>query len=207
MRAHPLDLELFPPAHQEETLGCSADLLLIRAWTPQGLPRVCRHLCAHVWRCSHFRLWSRQVPLGLFSASPGSLTGSFKLLEALLPSPRDCGVPASLCHFGLKSCPGQALRAGWGAHRLPHPQPQPGSDHCPAMPLISLNVPLQHPPPFLLACPPRPLPLPLISLSSGPTLPGSLPCCPRCQFLSLRGPRVQAGSVCLSLTVPVEYLG
>lgn len=80
------------------------------------------------------------------------------------------------------------------------PRLSPGSDHCPAMLLISLNLPLQRPPPFLLACPP------LIS-SSGPTPPGSLPCCPRCQFLSLRGPRVQAGSVCLSLPAPVEYLG
>lgn len=125
MSAHPLDLELFPHAHQEEILDCSADLLLISAWTPQGLPRVCRHLCAHVWRCSHFGLRSRTVPLGLFSASPGSLAGSCKLLEALLPSPRDCGVPASLCRFGLKRCPGQALWAGWGAHQLPHPQAQP----------------------------------------------------------------------------------
>ena len=130
MSTHPLHLGLFPPAHQE-TLGCSADLLLlIFVWTPQGLPCVCRHLCAHMWKCSHFGLWSCQVPLGLFSASSGSLTGSCKLLEALLPSPRDCGVPASLCRFGLKSCPGQGLRAGWGAHRLPHPQALTTDQQC-----------------------------------------------------------------------------
>lgn len=208
-----------PPAHQEEfpAPGCCADpLLLMCVDSPRtaeaGGPRVCGHMCAHVWQCAQFGLRPLSHQLGPFSTSPGSWTGSRKLLEALLPSPppspRDCRCLAYLCCFGLRVALGRH-RAWWGAHLLPHPRLSPCSDHCPALPLYSLNPPLQCPPPFLLPAFAAPCPTPhlLISLSSGATPPGSLPCCPRCQFLSLRGPRVQTGSVCLSLRASVEYGG
>lgn len=206
MSMHPLHLELFPPAHQE-TLGCSADLLLMCVDSPRAASCVQAPLCTRVAMLP-LRALVLSGPFGAVFCIPWEL-GNCKLLEALLPSPRDCGVPASLCHFGLKSCPGQVPRAGWGPHQLPHPQAQPRLCPLPSNAAHQLECASPAPSaiPAGLACPPRPLPLPLISLSSGPTPPGSLPCCPRCQFLSLRGPRVQAGSVCLSLPAPVEYLG
>ena len=124
MSMHPLHLELFPPAHQE-TLGCSADLLLMCVDSPRAASCVQAPVCTRVAMLP-LRALVLSGPFGAVFCIPWEL-GNCKLLEALLPSPRDCGVPASLCHFGLKSCPGQVPRAGWGPHQLPHPQAQLGS--------------------------------------------------------------------------------
>ena len=126
--------------------------------------------------------WQPQVarsPSSLPTFLPQGLSGAW-LISAALAS----------------ELPWAGTGLGGGAHLLPHPRLSLCSDHCPALPLYSLNTPLQCPPPFLPAfTAPCPKPHLLISLSSGSTPPGSLPCCPRCQLLSLRGPRVQTGSV------------
>lgn len=118
MSTHPLCLELFPlPA--SETLGCSADLLLLmivdspRAAALGKAMGVQAHICTCVQR-SHFGLWPCQS-FGAVSTSSGRLT-DWQLQVArssfspcpLLPRLGAVGYMAHPCCFGR----GVALRRG-----------------------------------------------------------------------------------------------
>lgn len=165
-----------PPAHQE-TLGCSADLLLMCVDSPRAASCVQAPVCTRV-AMLRFGLWSCQGPLGAVFC----ILGRLQVARSPSSLPRDCGVPASLCHFGLKSCPGQVppTRAGWGPHSFLILRLSPGSAHCPAMLLISLSVPLQRPLPFLLAWPalPSPAPSPYLIILQVPLLQEAFPAAP-----------------------------
>lgn len=72
-----LCLELSILLTRKSPLGCSADLLfLLCVDSPRvaeaGGPRVCGHMCAHVWLRSCFGLWAPSGHVRLFSASPGA---------------------------------------------------------------------------------------------------------------------------------------
>lgn len=130
-------------------------------------------------------------------------------LSPLLPHVGAVGCMAHPCGFGLRvarcrhrsGSEAQPQRGGFGSHSCPLPSRfSPCFDHRPALPLSRLFCR------SCLTCLDLLLPHPQSSgsLSSGPTPPGSLPCCPGCRFLPLLSRRIHAGAVCLSLRVPVE---
>ena len=113
-------------------------------------------------------------------------------------------MPGPSLQFWPQSCPGQNW--GWGGGHLCSLSPRlgPCSDRRLALPLYHCDAPSPVPSPIPAARLRRPFSC--ISLASGPTPPGSLPCCPRCQILSPRGIRIETGA-CVSFSAPMEHCG
>lgn len=125
-------------------------------------------------------------------------------LSPLLPHAGAVGCMAHPCGFGLRVALCRHRSGSEAQPQQPTVAPRlPGSAHALTTALHCLSLVSSAGP---AACLDLLLPHPQSSgsLSSGPTPPGSLPCCPGCRFLPLLSRRIHAGAVCLFLRVPIE---